>query len=415
MRARLSWIPVSRLLRWLLAALFVPPTIVSIVLVLVDSVRKHGRSQGHFLSLRNEPPVAVDDSEVQLYTYGSDLYQAMLADIKQAQTRIFFETFIWKDDVVGNKFKDALVQAARRGVDVYIIYDQFANLVVSSSLFQFDPTIHVLRYPFISFPFRPFTLKTYARDHRKVLVIDDHIGYIGGYNIGALYARKWRDTHARIKGPGTLEIENTFIDFWNEHKKRRQPELPDLAKRDWNADLVVQRNDPTLLMFPIRSMYLETIDRAQKSFYLTNAYFIPDRAILHSLLKAAHRGVDVRVLVPAKSNHIIADWLSHGFYTQCLKGGIRLLLYSDAMIHAKTATADRVWSTVGTANLDRLSMVGNFELNIEFYSPAVAQQMEKIFEYDSSQAYELTLAQWEHRPFYWKIAEYLLSTFRPLF
>ncbi|GER92096.1 cardiolipin synthase [Dictyobacter vulcani] len=405
----------SQWIRWLLAALLVPPTLISIILVLVDTIRRHGHPQGHFLSLRDEPPVHVDKSKVQLYTYGNDLYQAMLADIEHAQKRILFETFIWKNDVIGNKFKDALQRAAQRGVEVYIIYDQFANLVVSAAFFQFDPAIHVLRYPLISFPFRPLTLKTYARDHRKVLIVDDLIGYLGGYNIGDLYARKWRDTHVRVQGPGAWEIENSFIDFWNEYKKKRQAELPELTRRDWDSNLIVQRNDPMLFMFPIRSMYLETIDRTQESFYLTNPYFIPDRAVLYSLLKAARRGVDVRILVPAKSNHIIADWLSHGFYTQCLKGGIRLLLYSDAMIHAKTATADGVWSTVGTANLDRLSMVGNFEVNLELYDHAVARQMEKIFEYDVSQAYELTLANWEKRPLYWKVSEYLLSTFRPLF
>jgi cardiolipin synthase A/B len=359
--------------------------------------------------------VLVTDTEVQLYTYGNDLYTAMFDAIEHAQQRIFFETFIWKNDVIGNKFKQALNEASHRGVEVYVIYDQFANLVVPASFYRFDPAIHVLSYPLISFPFIPFQLKTYARDHRKVLVVDDAIGFIGGYNIGDTYAREWRDTHARLTGRGTLEIENSFVDFWNAHKEKSQIEIPDLRKRDWDTRLSVHKNDPKQLSFPIRSIYLESIERSLKSFYLTNAYFIPDRTILQALISAARRDVDVRVLVPEVSNHVIADWLSHGYYTECLKGGLRLFLYQDAMIHAKTATADSIWSTVGTANMDRLSMVGNFEVNVEFYSENVAQQMEKIFEFDAARARELTLAEWEKRPFYWKIAETMLYTFRPLF
>ncbi|GCE06711.1 phospholipase D-like domain-containing protein [Dictyobacter aurantiacus] len=408
-------IPARRLLAWLLALICLPPLLMSLILVLMDSIRKHTRSQGHFLSLRNEPPVHVGDTEVQFYTYGNDLYRAMLAAIRHARQRILFETFIWKDDTIGDQFKQALTEAARRGVEVYIIYDSFANLVVSRSFFQFDPAIRVLPYPLFSFPFRFFQLKTYARDHRKLLIVDSQIGFIGGYNIGDFYARHWRDTHVRLVGPGALEIENIFIDFWNEHRKKQQPELPDVKKRDWSHNLAIQRNDPVLLMFPIRSMYLEAIDRAQSSFYLTTAYFIPDRGILYALIKAVKRGVDVRILVPAVSNHIIADWLSHGFYTQCLKHGIRVLLYADAMIHAKTATADGQWSTVGTANVDRLSMVGNFEVNVEFYNQDAAREMEKIFEYDAARSHELTLQQWSRRPIYWKIGEYMLYLLRPLF
>ncbi|GCE20732.1 hypothetical protein KDK_45320 [Dictyobacter kobayashii] len=411
----LPHIRVQRLVGWLLALAFIPPLLVSAILVLVDIIRKHKHSQGHFLSLRNEPPVSVGQTEVQFYTYGNDLYRAMLEAIQHAQQRILFETFIWKDDEIGTHFKNALTEASQRGVEVYIIYDKFANLVVPAAFFAFDPRIHVLSYPLFSFPFKLFSIRSYARDHRKVMIVDSQIGFIGGYNIGDAYARHWRDTHARVVGPGALEIENTFIDFWNEHRKKDEAELPDVRNRGWDTTLTVQRNDPTLFMFPIRNMYLESIDRSQQSFYLTNAYFIPDRGILYALTKAAQRGVDVRVLVPALSNHIVADWLSHGFYTQCLKNGIRLLLYSDAMIHAKTATADGKWSTVGTANLDRLSMFGNFEVNMEFYDTDVAEEMEKIFAYDSSRAHELTLKQWEKRPFYWKLGEYMLYTFRPFF
>ena len=184
---------------------------------------------------------------------------AMLDAIQHAQQRILFETFIWKDDVIGNKFKQALTDATRRNVEVYVIYDQFANLVVPANFFHFDPAIHVLRYPWIAFPSWPFQLKTYARDHRKVLVVDDTIGFIGGYNVGDTYARQWRDTHARLIGQGTLEIETSFVDFWNAYKKKAQASIPDLKKRDWDIHLSVHRNDPKSLSFP-NSFYLSRVN-----------------------------------------------------------------------------------------------------------------------------------------------------------
>jgi cardiolipin synthase len=176
----------------------------------------------------------------------------------------------------------------------------------------------------------------------------------------------------------------------------------------------VHRNDPQMLTFPIRSTYLEAIDRAQHHIYLTQAYFIPDRIIRQALLAAAKRGVDVQIVLPATSNHIVADWLARGQYAQYLQGGIKLLLYQHAMVHAKTATMDGVWSTIGTANVDRLSLLGNFEVNVEFYDRGVAQQMEQIFATDVSNTHELTLEEWERRPFYVKLGERILSPLWPL-
>ena len=139
-------------------------------------------------------------------------------------------------------------------------------------------------------------------------------------------------------------------------------------------------------------MYLEAIDRASHHIYLTHAYFIPDVDMLSALIRAARRGVDVRIIVPARSNHIIADWLSRGYYGQLLRGGVRLFLYQEAMVHAKTATIDGQWSTIGTANVDRLSLFGNYEINIEVFNVDVARQMQEIFAIDSSNTVELSLA-----------------------
>ena len=385
------------------------------VLVAIDAWRKRYRAQGRISRITPEP-VWINHSRVQLYTYGEDLYKAMLEAIRQASKRIFLETFIWKDDAIGRKFKLELQRAADRGVAVYVVYDGFANLVVPRHFKLFPPNIYVLRYPLFAWLRQPFSLGWYARDHRKILVVDGQTAFVGGYNLGARYATEWRDTHIGIEGPDARELESVCIDFWNMYRKRKRslPVLAEPKERDWDPMLIIHRNDPHLLVFPIRNSYLEAINRATKHVYLTHAYFIPDRIILQALLQAAARGVDVRILLPATSNHILADWLARGFYGPCLAGGIRLFLYQNAMVHAKTATVDGVWSTIGTANLDRLSMLGNFEVNVEIYNEALARQMEEIFLQDCKNACELTFSLWKRRSPLQIFAEKILLPLRPL-
>jgi cardiolipin synthase len=168
------------------------------------------------------------------------------------------------------------------------------------------------------------------------------------------------------------------------------------------------------MVYPIRGMYLDAIDRASNHIYLTHAYFIPDADMLSALVRAARRGVDVRIIIPAESNHIVADWLSRGFYNQLLRAGVRLFLYQNAMVHAKTATIDGQWSTIGTANIDRISLLGNYEINMEVYNPDVARQMEDIFHTDSTNTKELTLPGWRRRHYMVKFSETVLSPLRPL-
>jgi cardiolipin synthase len=161
-------------------------------------------------------------------------------------------------------------------------------------------------------------------------------------------------------------------------------------------------------------MYIEAINRATRNIYLTQAYFIPDPDFVTALEMAARRGVDVRVLLPRKSNHIVADWISQGYYGEMLEAGIRIHRFKDAMVHAKTATIDGAWSTVGTANIDRLSMTGNYEVNVEFIDPAMATEMERIFELDLQNCEQVTAEAWAERGFHKQAAELFLAPLRPL-
>ncbi len=406
-------VPVRRIIRRTVLAVAAVQGATLAALAVVDHRRKKNRRPVVFPRV---PPrsVTAGGSEVTLYTYGEDLYADMLGAIRQARSQILFETFIWKGDAVGQQFKSALLDAARRGVQVHIVYDEFANLVVPRNFFRFpdDPHLHIKPHRLIGFGLR-FPRQA-GRNHRKLLVIDDDVAFIGGYNIGSLYATNWRDTHARLTGDIVWDMQNAFIDYWNLFPRRKVPALPDTGGLVWQPNIRLYRNVPRNLVFPIRGMYLEAIDRASRHVYLTHAYLIPDEDMVRALVRAAGRGVDVRIIVPAESNHIVADWLSRGFYDQLLRGGVRLFLYQGAMVHAKTASIDGQWSTIGTANIDRLSLQGNYEINIEVFSEAVARQLEEIFAVDSGNCRELTLEEWHSRPVMVKFSESVLTPFRPL-
>src|SRR6476620_3306320 len=296
----------------------------AIGLTLVDSYRRRGKKPKPFPTT-SPMSVPVGQGEVTTYTFGTDLYDDMIAAIEGAERQILFETYIWKGDEIGQRFKDALAAAADRGVEVYCIYDAFANLVVPPAFKRFPDTIKVLKYPVYAAGWRFFDMRRYGRDHRKILVVDDAVGFVGGYNIGAAFATEWRDTHVGITGPGVFDLSRTFADSWNLNRRPRHGSRPLLLETaaDWEPRIRVHRNVPRLWMFPIRSMYLEAVARASHHIWMTHAYFIPDPDFVDAIVAAARRGVDVRLLLPATSNHVIADWLSRGYYGEMLAAGVR--------------------------------------------------------------------------------------------
>ena len=406
-----------RVLRRTLLGIFGVQVALALGLTFVDSYRRRGKKPKPFPTT---PPrtVQIGGGTVTTYTFGTDLYDDMLTAIQGARRQILFETYIWKGDEVGERFKAALAAAADRGVEVLCIYDGFANLVVSPRFKRFPANMKVLRYPVYTAGLRFFDLGRYGRDHRKILVVDDAIGFVGGYNIGSPYETEWRDTHMRITGPGVWDLKRAFADFWNLNRRRRlghseRPLLLETAST-WEPKIRFHRNVPRLWMYPIRSMYLEAINRASHNVWMTHAYFIPDQDFVDAMKAAAGRGVDVRLLVPLKSNHIVADWISRGYFSQLLAAGVRIFRFRDAMVHAKTSTVDGTWSTIGTANVDRLSLQGNYEINVEVIDEALAKALEEIYAVDESNSLELTRSEWEARDLHRKFTEFVLAPLRPL-
>lgn len=411
--------PLRRALHWVAGGTVAAQMLTMAGLITYNGIKRRGRRPYRFPTAPVET-TEVDGHEVEIFTFGRDLYRAMLADIAEATDTIYFETFIWKNDEVGRQFRQALVDAAARGVKVYAMWDSFANTVVNPSFFRHIDGVHVRSQPYITASWLP-SPRNLGRDHRKLLVVDSRAAYIGGYNIGSIYADRWRDTHVRITGPAVSELENVFVDMWNQRPKgalpsrRRQPLLPNPAPRRWDTPFHVHRNTPRVAVYPIRNMYLEAIDRASQRIWMTQGYLIPDDDLVAALHAAASRGVDVRIVIPAESNHVVADWLSRGYYDQLLHYGVRLFLYQGAMVHAKTCTIDGIWSTIGTANLDRLSLQGNYEVNIAITDAAIATRMEEIFRVDLDNCLELTIDEWQSRSRIAKFTEALLSPWRPAF
>jgi cardiolipin synthase A/B len=386
--------------------------IISAVLLIIAALRSRKMHERSFPHMQFDE-VQMDENRLKLYCYGRDLYEDMLAAIDHAQESVCLETYIWKDDEAGRKFKEHLTQKAEQGVDVYVIFDHFGNLVVPRSCKSFHPRIHVLEYQAVSKFWHLFDPRRYSLDHRKILVVDGQISFIGGYNIGSVYEDTWRDTHLRICGPASAELAQSFTDFWNRfHPDGKNQRIIRHYPRKFDPFIVLHGNDAQRLTFPIRDMYIEAINKAESAILLSNAYFIPNHILLGALKAAARRGVEVQILVPWHSNQILADWISHSYYSECLEAGIHVLGYCHTMLHAKTCTIDGQWSTIGTANLDRLSSLGNYELNVEIYSAEFAHQMALLFACDTANRFELTLEHWSHRSWYTKLSERILKPLR---
>lgn len=355
----------------------------------------------------------VRDSHLTIYTSGDELYDDMIAAIDAAERSVQLETYIWKGDAVGQRFLDAVNAAAARGVDVHVIYDGFGNLVVPSSFYRFSDQVHVLRIPAFLRPLWRGPLRHSGFNHSKVLVVDDRIGFVGGYNIGELYSTHWRDTHVREIGPAVWGLRNSFATLWNASRRREGDKLDWVAPTNWDPEVRVAANLPLQIVYPIRNSYLNGIERAEHHIWITTPYFIPDQQILDALMAAARRGVDVRVMVPKDSNHIVADWAARGFYGPMLEAGITILLYASTMIHAKTATIDGHWSTVGTANIDRLSLSFNYETNITIIDADFADEMEAVFKADTDECEVLSSPRWRDRHPMARVAEVILAPLRP--
>lgn len=354
---------------------------------------------------------------VALLKDGQQAFPAMLEAIAGAKQTICLETYILKDDRLGLRFIGALCEKARAGLEVLLMYDSWSSDVSLETLVELAQAgvkVHAFRpWKYLGSLSRAMA-KMSRRNHRKSLVVDGHIGFTGGLNISDDYApvteggAGWRDTHVRIVGPGAQALERLFLMTWAQHKAPRinaqRFSRPMLAG---TAAFRVVGNDFAIDRKGIRRAYEEAFSKAQERIFVTNAYFIPPAKLIKAMGAAARRGVRVCVILAATTDVKLVLYAARGLYPRLLKNGIEVYEWTTGrVLHAKTAVVDGAWATVGSSNLDPLSMRQNLEVNAIVIEPTFAQALEKMFLEDLSHCERITLDDvkqygWFHRVLSW--------------
>lgn len=362
-------------------------------------------------------------NSVTLITEGDAFFTSIISSIENAQKSINLETYIFSSDSIGWLIAEKLGEKAAQGVEVNVVYDSVGSIAASSQMFSMmrKEGVEVIEYhPFV--PWRRYWGISF-RDHRKILVIDGNRAFIGGINIGKEYAGEkfeggnWRDTHIMIEGPAVTDIQFFFMENWYRNggavmnSRLYFPEIKDMGQKL----LMILCASARRKVKPVHQSYISAIQNARNSIYITNAYFIPDAKIYRSLVKAAGRGVDVKIILPGISDIPFVKYASRYLYKRYMKKGIRIFEYSESVLHAKTAVIDGIWSTVGSSNLDRRSFRKNLEMNAVILDQSFGDEMETVFLRDIKKSNEITLEQFKKRSFIEFFIEWLCYRFRNLF
>jgi cardiolipin synthase len=353
---------------------------------------------------------------VRLLQDGPATYSAMLSAIAAARDHINMETYILDDDAVGRQFAQALLDKQAQGVQVNLLRDSVGTFSTPAAFFQrlSDAGVQVLEFN----PVNPLTARDgwqwNQRDHRKLLIVDGHIAFLGGINISSVYsggsfrkakptdpnaAPAWRDTDLQLQGPVVAELQKLFLAAWQSQQG------PPLQPRNYFPPLqamgtqVVRAigSSPEEAFSLIYATLLSAIGSAETSVRITNAYFAPDPQLVEALLAAAARGVEVTLILPSKTDSWLVFHAGRSHYANLLKGGVRIFERRDVVLHSKTALVDGVWATVGSTNLDWRSFLHNHELNAVMLGADFGQQVQTMFDRDLAASNAIDLATWERR------------------
>ncbi len=345
-----------------------------------------------------------------LLTNGEEKFPEVLRTLSMAKNHIHMEYYAWENDVIGRSIKDALVAKAREGVDVRILYDDYASRGIRKNLVKEMRQAGIKVFPQIEVKFHRFANRINHRDHRKVIVVDGKYGFVGGINLSARYDNSvdtglyWRDTHVKLQGLITHGLQRHFIISWNACPETDQidygpdyfpTDVPEFKEGIPVAGQLVA-GGPIYSNATIMLSYLRIFTLARKTLYIANPYFIPSESILNALKQAAFSGVDVRLLLPAKSDSALVGAASRFYFKTLIEAGVRIFLYKKGFIHAKTLIADDRLSVVGTANMDIRSFDLNFEVMSVLYSANFAEQMKRVYLNDLEDSVEVTHQEMEH-------------------
>lgn len=367
-------------------------------------------------------------NKVVLIADGKAVYAEMFKAIRAAKDHINLESYIIEDDEAGQKFKEELLKKQQAGIQVNIIYDSVGSLYTPELFFQQMRKVGARVIEFN--PVNPVTSggnwDLTHRDHRKILIVDGKIAILGGINISKVYSsspRKhkqsdkapihWRDTDIMIKGPAVAELQKLFMDTWQKQKGPKLSErnyFPTLKEEGKDLARIVGSTPGEYNRIPF-IMYVSAIIFAENSIHLTNSYFVPDNQILKALTEAAKRGVVVKIILPGITDSMVVLHAQRHAYSRLLKAGVKIYEHDTSLLHAKTAVIDNVWSTVGSTNLDYLSLLNNDEVNAVVLSREFAIEVEKMFAADLANSRQIKWEEWKKRSFLLKSREWFFNIF----
>lgn len=374
-------------------------------------IASHQETLGHFTpmvhfnkGLGNENLSA---NNFQLLTNGEEKFPEILRVLGTAQHHIHMEYYAWENDVRGNQIKDVLLKKASEGVTVRVLYDAYASRKIKHNIVKALATGGVEIHPVIKVKLAGLANKINHRDHRKVLIVDGKTGFVGGINLSDRYDNSidtglfWRDTHVKITGPGVMNLQRHFNVNWDAF----QPNPIEITSEIY-PNFQVEKSEHTQLsqimaggpVYPMANVmltYSKIFSLATKKLYITNPYFIPNDTILDTLKQSAISDVDVRLILPKKSDSAIVGAAAKFYFTELLEAGVKIFLYKKGFVHAKTMTADGMVSIVGTANMDIRSFDLNFEIMSIIYGKEFAAQMEARYLSDLKECDELNYEDWQ--------------------
>lgn len=360
-----------------------------------------------YMNLTSGFALYTQNNHVEIYTNGPDKFAALFDDIERATHHIHLMYYIVHNDVLGNRLLDALVAKAEQGVKVRFLVDDIGSSALSRHFFQrltqaggevahFFPS----KIPYLNF-------RVNYRNHRKLVIIDGQIGYIGGFNVGDEYMGQnprfgyWRDTHLRIIGYAVLQMQAHYMMDWNmaSHTTFSREVLglfPPTANTGKTGIQIVS-SGPDQTLEQIKNAFIKMIHSAKQTIYFQTPYFIPDESVLNALKLAVLSGIDVRIMLPSKPDHKMVYWATFSYLGELLAEGMKCYLYEKGFLHAKALVVDGSIASVGTANVDIRSFKLNFEVNAILYDTETAQRLKSIFEADMLDCTELTYEAYQSR------------------
>jgi cardiolipin synthase len=376
-------------------------------------------------NLQTARAMLTDDNDIDFFTDGNAKFEALLEDLKAATQFIHIQYYIIRNDVVFSRITEVLRQKAAQGVEVRLLFDAMGCRSVNHKIWKKLRKDGIMTAEFFPAFLRRFHLRINYRNHRKIVVIDNKIAYVGGFNIGKEYIGLdkrfgyWRDTHLRIQGGAIMGLQLRFILDWNYASREnlfsheRYLSEPPKGSRDF-AQVQVISSGPDNSIEQIRDNYARLISRAQKSIYIQTPYFIPDETILNALLIAVRSGIEVNIMIPCKPDHPFVYWATYSYIGDMIMAGAKCYTYQNGFLHSKGIVVDSRVLCYGTANMDIRSYMLNFEVNAVIYDDKLARQMEAIFIEDVKCCKQVTRDSYTQRHWFTRMREQICRLLSPL-